>query len=102
MNFFLIAQANAQGTPPLSIFSSMLPMILMIVAVFYFLVYRPQQKEQKKTREMINTMKKGNKVVTAGGIHGTVAGIKDDVILVKVYEDVKIEVSKSHITVVKK
>ena len=53
-------------------------------------------------QEMLNTMKKGNKVITAGGIHGIIAGIKDDVVVVKVYEDVKIEVSKSHITVVKK
>ncbi|MCD6461035.1 preprotein translocase subunit YajC [bacterium] len=80
----------------------MLPMIIMIIAVFYFLVYRPQKKEQKKMKEMIDTMKKGNKVVTAGGIHGTIAGIKDNVVMVKVYEDVKLEIDKSHITVIKK
>lgn len=80
-----------------------LPMIVMLVAIFYLLVFRPQQKKQKEQQNMIASLKKGDAIVTAGGIHGMVAGLKDDVVLVKVADNVKIEVSKSSIaTVIKK
>ncbi|MDX9703297.1 MAG: preprotein translocase subunit YajC [Candidatus Auribacterota bacterium] len=97
MNFSIFAQATPPAPQGISIFS-MLPMFFMIILIFYFLVYRPQQKEQKKTQEMLSKLKNGDHVITTGGIHGIVAGVKDTTVLLKVCGDVKIEVSKSHIS----
>ena len=76
-------------------------MILVIFAIFYFLLVRPQMKRQKDHQAMVNSLKKGDKIVTSGGIHGTIVGIKDDVAVIKIAEDVKIEVSKSCVAAVK-
>lgn len=77
---------------------SMLPIIL-IFAIMYFLIFRPQAKKQKKHQAMIEAVQKGDKVVTAGGIHGTVAGIKEkeNTLIVKIGDNVKIELSRSSI-----
>ncbi len=95
MNFLIFAQATppAQGTHIMS----MLVMFLPVIVIFYFLVYRPQQKEQKKTQAMISALKNGDHVITAGGIHGIVSGVKDTTVLIKVSGDTKIEVNKSHV-----
>jgi preprotein translocase subunit YajC len=79
-----------------------LPMIVMLVVIFYLLVFRPQQKKQKEQKEMISSLKKGDTIVTAGGVHGVVAGLKEDVVVVKVADNVKIEVSKGSIAAVTK
>lgn len=79
-----------------------LPMVVMLVAIFYLLVFRPQQKKQKEQQDMIASLKKGDAIVTAGGIHGVVAGLKEDVVVVKIADNVKIEVSKGSITTVTK
>ena len=94
---FAQAQAPQSVTAPLM---SMLPMFGLILIVFYFIVYRPQQKEKKRREETIVAMKKGTKVVTAGGIHGIIASLKDDVVFVKVSGDVKLQINKSCVNVV--
>jgi preprotein translocase subunit YajC len=76
-----------------------LPIIAM-VAIFYFLIIRPQQKQQKKLTEMREAMKRGDSVVTAGGIHGVVTNIKGTVATVRIAEGVKVDVDKSSLTVV--
>jgi preprotein translocase subunit YajC len=75
-----------------------LPFVL-IFGIMYLLIFRPQAKKQKQHRAMIESLKKGDKVVTAGGIHGTIAGVKEkeDIIFVKIADNVKIEVSRSSI-----
>lgn len=67
----------------------------LVIAIFYFLIIRPQNKKQKKTKEMIESVEKGDKVTTIGGIRGTVDSVKDDIVSVRVYNDVKIEFKKS-------
>jgi preprotein translocase subunit YajC len=76
-------------------------MILVIFAIFYLLLVRPQMKRQKEHQSMVNALKKGDKVVTTGGIHGTIVGIKDDIAVLKIAEEVKIEVSKSCVATIK-
>lgn len=76
-----------------------LPIIAM-VAIFYFLIIRPQQKQQKKLNEMREAMKRGDSVVTSGGIHGVVTNIKGSVATVRIAEGVKVDVEKSSLTVV--
>lgn len=73
------------------------PIVLMVV-IFYFLLYRPQQKEQKRRREFLGALKKGERVVTAGGIYGTITGLTDKVVTLKIAERVEIEVSRSAIS----
>ena len=83
-----------QGNPILAF----LPLLVMFV-VFYFLLIRPQQKRQKDVDRMIQELKKGDKVTTTGGIIGTVAGIQNDYVILKVGDsETKIEVLKSAIT----
>jgi preprotein translocase subunit YajC len=90
-----MAQPNAEGgANPLS----MLLPILGMLAIFYFLLIRPQQKRQKETQKMIGALKNGDKVVTSAGMYGTIAGIKDDVIIVKIADNVKVEMLKSAVS----
>lgn len=70
---------------------------LLIFAVFYFIVILPARKQQKKKEAMISALKKGDKVVTSGGIHGTVVATEDQTLLLKVAENVKIRVARSAI-----
>jgi preprotein translocase subunit YajC len=77
-------------------FATMVP-LLVIFAIFYFLMIRPQQKQQKKHKEMLGALKKGDKVVTRGGILGTVFALADAVITVEVSENVRIRFSRDAI-----
>jgi preprotein translocase subunit YajC len=74
----------------------LLPFVL-IFAVFYFIVILPARKQQKKKDAMIAALKKGDRVVTSGGIYGTVAAVEDQSLLLKVAENVKIRIAKSAI-----
>jgi preprotein translocase, YajC subunit len=72
----------------------------LIFVIMYFLIIRPQNKKQKETQKMIEAVKKGDKVVTIGGVHGVVSSVKEGVVVVKVDDDCKIEFSKSAIAAV--
>ena len=92
--------APAQGGQAGGGLLGLLPMVLIFV-IIYFLIIWPQQKQQKKHAAMLKGLQKGDKVVAAGGIHGTVVGVDDarNVVVVKIDENVKIEVQKSTVTV---
>jgi len=77
--------------------SMFIPLIGMVV-IFYLLLIRPQQKRQKETKKMIEALKKGDRIVTSAGMYGTVHGLKDDVVVVKIAENVKVEMLKSAVT----
>jgi len=96
----LYAMAGGQGgAEGGSAFMSFLPLILIIV-IMYFLILRPQAKKQKDRQKMLDAVKKGDEVVTAGGIHGKVVGLKNDdkVLLIKVDDNVKLEVDRTAIS----
>lgn len=93
--FFLQDAAAAAGTG--SLLFSMLPIFLIFV-IFYFFIIRPQNKKQKETDKMIAALKKGDKVVTIGGIHGTVAQTKEKTVIIKVDDNTKIEFTRSAIS----
>jgi preprotein translocase subunit YajC len=76
---------------------SMVMMFALIFGVFYFLVIMPAKKTQKKKDAMIGALKKGDKVVTSGGIYGTVAAVEDQALLLKISENTKIRIAKSAI-----
>ena len=92
MLFFLQAQAGQQSGGGMG---SFLIMMVLIVVVMYFLMIRPQQKKQKELVKFRDSLQKGDKVVTIGGIYGTVAEIKERVVLLEVDNNVKIRVDKS-------
>ena len=80
---------------------SLLTMIVpfgLIIAVFYFLIIRPQNKKQKDAQSMLSALKKNDKVVTAGGLRGTVVSVKDDSVILKVDTNTKLEFNKSAIS----
>ena len=82
---------GAAGGNPLSM---LLPFVL-IFAVFYFIVIMPAKKQQKKKDAMLVALKKGDRIVTSGGVHGTVATVEDNTLLIKVAENTKIRISTS-------
>lgn len=93
MNYLLMAQPAADGAQPNPIMT-FLPMIL-IIAVFYFFMIRPQMKKQKEVAAFRNSLAKGDKVVTTGGIYGKILELKDNYVLLQIDDNVKIRVDKS-------
>jgi preprotein translocase subunit YajC len=88
----LLAQASAQPSG-IALF---LPLILIMV-IFYFLMIMPAQRRQKKVAEMLRNLKTGDKIITNGGIYGTIAGLDDDSVQLRIAEQVKIKVSRAAI-----
>ncbi|MDR0557116.1 MAG: preprotein translocase subunit YajC [Treponema sp.] len=76
---------------------SFVPFIL-IIGIFYFLIIRPQNKKQKETQKMLGALKKGDRIVTIGGIHGTIQKVKEASVIVKVDENTKMEFSRSAVS----
>lgn len=93
------AGTTSSAPAPVQIGSQILPLVLLFV-VFYFLLIRPQQKKVKEHEKMVQSAKTGDKVVAAGGIYGIISNVKDDSVLLKISDNVKIEVLKSSITTV--
>jgi preprotein translocase subunit YajC len=89
------AGGNAQG----NWLTSLMPLVV-IFAIFYFLLIRPQQKQQKKVKEMLGNVKRGDEVLTRGGIYGRIHGIADNIITLEVAENVKIKMSRESIAAV--
>ena len=76
--------------------ASFMPIILMVL-IFYFLLYRPQKKAQEARTQMLNALKVGNRVITVGGIFGTIVSLGDEVVRLKIAENIEIEVARSAI-----
>jgi preprotein translocase subunit YajC len=72
----------------------------LIIVVFYFLVIRPQNRKQKDAKRMLESIRKGDRVVTIGGMHGYVESVKDDAVVLKVDDNVKLKFNKSAISTV--
>lgn len=97
---FLLFAMGAQPQEGEGGMMSTLIMFGAIFLIFYFMIIRPQQKRQKEKEKMISEMKKGDKVITSGGIHGTVAGMDEKTILVDLGNNVKVTVERASVTVV--
>ena len=79
-------------------FTAFIPLLLMF-AVFYFLLIRPQQKKQRELKELLNSLKTGDQIVTSGGLYGTIIGFSEDNrVKVKIAENVKVDIARSAIT----
>ena len=93
---FAMMPADPSGGGPSPI-SMLLPLVGML-AIFYFLLIRPQQKRQKEMQKMIGALKKGDRVVTASGLYGSIAGLRDDVVVVEIADGVKVEMMRNAVT----
>jgi preprotein translocase subunit YajC len=72
--------------------------IIIIGAIFYLLIFMPMRKKQKKLEAMIGALRNGDKVITSSGIYGVIAGVKDKTFVLKIADQVKIEISKSAVS----
>lgn len=93
LNFALLQQTAPQQGGGMQ----MLIMMALIIGVMYFFMIRPQQKKQKELQAFRNSLTKGDKIVTIGGIYGTVAEVKEQYLLIEVDNNVKIRVDKSSV-----
>jgi preprotein translocase subunit YajC len=84
------AQQGAGG------FGALVPLVLMFV-IFYFLLIRPQQKKTKEHRQLIQNLKKGDRIITGGGIHGRVTGMDDTTLTVEIADKVRVKVNRSNV-----
>lgn len=96
MNELLLILAQQSGQEGGSAWSGMIMIVAMIV-IFYFFMIRPQNKKQKELRKQREAMKKGDKVITAGGIHGRVKDIKDNIVLMEIAQGVTIKIDKTSV-----
>jgi len=103
----MIGLAFAMGTPPgggggggmQSGITSLVPLVIMF-AIFYFLLIRPQQKKAKEHKALLESLKKGDHVVTAGGMHGKVSAVEETVVTLEVASGVNIKFNKGHIAAI--
>ena len=95
--FLLQTQAQPQGEPTFFQQYSFLILMILIFVVMYFVMIRPQQKKQKEVVKWRESLKRGDKIVTVGGIYGTVAEVKDTFLIVEIDANVRIRVDKSSV-----
>ncbi|MFQ5685730.1 MAG: preprotein translocase subunit YajC [Candidatus Scalindua sp.] len=93
MNFLMAA---SKGNPMMQF----LPLLIIMFAIMYFLIIRPQKQKEKKRLELISNVRKRDKIVTSGGVHGVVTSVKENEVIVRVDDakDVKMKIDKSAIT----
>src|SRR5688572_11561202 len=94
MNAIALLQSSSGATAAIANF---LP-IVAIGLVFYFLVIAPANKQRKKTQEMLSQLKKGDEVLTSGGIYGTIQGVEPDAVYLRIADNVKVKVARSAIS----
>ena len=85
----------------MTVFHQVIPLVFMF-AVFYLLLVRPQHNKAKVHKALLETMKKGDDVITAGGIHGKVSAIENDLVILEVADNVNIKITKSYVVTIKK
>ena len=90
----LMGAPQGEGGSPLF---SFLPLVA-IIAIFYFLILRPQNRKQKETQKMLSALRKGDRVVTIGGIHGIIQSVKESTVIVKVDDNTKLELNRAAIS----
>ena len=97
MNFLAYAMGTGGGTGGQGGgFGAFIPLILMF-AIFYFLLIRPQQKKAKLHKEMISTLKKGDRIVSSGGLHGVITGLSDETVTVEIAPKVRVKISRGSV-----
>jgi preprotein translocase subunit YajC len=94
---YAMGQGGAAGGQGAGGFTSLIPIILMFV-IFYFLLIRPQQKKAKEHREMISQVRKGDRIVTSGGLHGRVTAVGDATLTVEIADRVRVKIARGNLS----
>ncbi len=89
------------NNPQASLLMNLFP-IVMIFLIFYFIMLRPQQKEQKEFKKTIEKLKKNDQIVTIGGVHGTIVNVKEKTFIVRIDDNTRIEIDKSAVSRIEK
>jgi preprotein translocase subunit YajC len=107
----MVGLAFAMSGPPggaggaaaggMAAFQQVIPLVFMF-AIFYFLLIRPQQKKAKEHKVLLDSMKKGDNVITAGGVHGKITAVEDSMVTLEVANNVNVKITKSFIAAIKK
>lgn len=97
MNLVALLQQSPAAPAGAAGLYQMVPYILMF-GIFYFVLIAPMRKQQKKTKDMLATLKKGDRVLTSGGIYGTVSQVEDQIVWVKIADTVKVKMNRTAIT----
>ncbi len=95
----LVGQAQPASPGGGSFITAIIPFVLVFV-IFYLLIILPSRRKQKKHQQMVDELKPGDKIITTGGIHGTVMGVQQDKIEIKISANVKIDISKNAVAVI--
>lgn len=93
----LFAQDGAKAPSGFDL-QSFLPMMLVMFAVLWFFMIRPEQKKQKEKQNMMSSMKKGDKILTIGGIHATIGSVKDDIVMARIGDNTTVKLAKSAVS----
>ncbi len=95
-SWLVMAQAAPAGGGGGGMLGMLIPFVLMFV-IFYFLLIKPQQKRQKEHQELVKRLKAGDRVITTGGIYGSIAGVREKTFLVRIADKVEIEISQGSV-----
>ena len=87
---------SANAASKTSGFLGFMPLLLIFV-IIYFLIFRPQQKQQKQHREMIRNLKKGDRIITGGGLHGRITGMDDTTLTVEIADKVRVKINRGNV-----
>lgn len=98
---FLLAQTAPASPSGSGLIGTIVPFALMAVALYYVMI-RPQMRKQKEQAALVSSLKTGDRVVTTSGIHGLISNVKERTVIVKIADNVKVEMEKSSVTVVVK
>ena len=93
--------SGAQGEGGAAGGSGFFIMLIAIFAIFYFLMIRPESKRRKERQQMLDALKRHDKIVTVGGLYGEVIDVHDDRVVIRIGEDIKVEVAKSAVSAIR-
>ena len=93
---YALGQGGAASGQGASGFSSLIPLLLMFV-IFYFLLIRPQQKKSKDHREMLGQLKKGDRIITSGGLHGRITALGESTMTVEIADKVRVKIARGNV-----
>lgn len=98
-NLLFLAMSASGGEGQESGLMGMLPFVLIIVVIYFFMI-RPQSKKAKKQKEMLSNLKKGDKIISIGGIYGTILSVQDRSFIIQISKGVEMEIDRSSVSTV--
>lgn len=101
LELILMAQGQSSDLPPppgfAEVFAKMAPMFLVVFMIFYFMVIKPQQQKLRQQQSLLDSLKKGDQIVTSGGIIARVSGLEDNFVMLDIASNVKLKVEREHV-----